>query len=246
VVRQHVEHGLPTVHPVTSPIDDPETLRRILANTEALLLDFDGPICSVFSDFPAPVVADQLRGILAEGGHTTLPEHIQAATDPFDILFYAATLGPTEARYVEAAFTAHEVEAVQTAMPTVAAHDLIHVWKATGRPLAIVSNNSAAAIEVYLNIHDLVSQIDSVAARISVDTTLLKPSPYLVLQVVVALNRTPAFCLLLGDSAADIQAAKAAKTAAIGYANKQGKHNRLVALRPDAVVDRLEQVVDAL
>jgi hypothetical protein len=27
------------------PVDDPDTLRVIFANTDALLLDFDGPVC---------------------------------------------------------------------------------------------------------------------------------------------------------------------------------------------------------
>ena len=103
---------------MTPPVDDPETLRRILANADALLLDFDGPICSVFAGIPASVVADQLRRILAEGNHVDLPPDVQTSDDPFDVLFYAAKLGHDEARYIEAAFTAHEVEAVQSAQAT--------------------------------------------------------------------------------------------------------------------------------
>lgn len=221
---------------MTPPVDDPETLRRILANTEALLLDFDGPICSVFSGFPAPVVADQLRGILAEGGHTNLPATITAATDPFDILFYAATLGPEEAHYVEAAFRAHEVEAVQTAQPTSGAYDLINAWKVTGRRLAIVSNNSRNAIETYLNVHNLRGQVDIIAARTSADTSLLKPSPDLVIQASSALEVQPMGCTLVGDSISDIQAAIAAGVSSVGYANKPRKGSTLATAGSIAVV----------
>lgn len=228
---------------MTPPVDDPETLRRILANTDALLLDFDGPICQVFAGIPAHVVADQLRDILAEGGHTDLPEDARTATDPFDVLFYAAKLGSEEARYVEAAFRAHEVEAVQTAQPTPGAHDLIHAWKATGRPLAIVSNNSRNAVESYLDLHDLRHQVDPIAARTTADTSLLKPSPYLVAQAVNALNTRPVRCTLVGDSISDIQAAKATDIPAIAYANKPGKAERLATADPEATITTIALLV---
>lgn len=48
---------------------------------------------------------------------------------------------------------------------------------------------------------------------------------------------------MIGDSLSDIQAAKAAGTMSIGYANKPGKHDRMLALNPDAVVDRLEDLI---
>jgi len=126
---------------VTPPIDDPEALRDILASTEALLLDFDGPICSVFAGFPAHSVADQLRVVLAEGGYTDLPPDVEQTADPFIVLFHAATFGDEEARYVEAAFRALEADAIRSAKPAAGSHDLIRGWKLTGRPLAIVSNN---------------------------------------------------------------------------------------------------------
>lgn len=230
---------------MTPPIDDPETLRRILANTEALLLDFDGPICSVFSGFPAPIVADQLRGILAEGGHTTLPEPIQTATDPFDILFYAATLGPEEARYVEAAFRAHEVEAMQTAQPTRGAHELIRVWKSVGKQLGIVSNNSGECIEVYLNKHNLETCVDNVSARRSADVGLLKPSPHLVLSAARALATSPSRCAFVGDSRSDLESATAADVAAIGFANKPGKADNLSGFGAP-IIDSVGSIEDLL
>jgi phosphoglycolate phosphatase len=209
------------------PVDDPEALRHLLANTQALLLDFDGPVCSVFAGFPASVVADQLRQTLAEGGHVDIPTEITASDDPFDVLKYAATLGTNETRYVEAAFRAHEVEAIPTAAPTQGAHDLICAWKSTGRPLAIVSNNSTAAVETYLDIYRLKGQIDHIAARTTSDVKLLKPCPHLVDQAVTALGIAANKTVLVGDSATDIEAARAAKVQAIGYANKPGKAEKL-------------------
>ena len=231
---------------MTPPTNDSETLRRILTNTDALLLDFDGPICSVFSGIPAALVANQLRAVLAEGGYTDLPEDVRTAEDPFDVLFYAAKLGQDEARFVEAAFRAHEVEAVQSAQPTPSSTEFMRAWKATGRPLAVVSNNSVAAVETYLDIHDLRADVTHVSARASADVSLLKPSPFLVVDTVSVLTTTASRCALIGDSVTDIQASRAAQVTAIGYANKPGKTEHFEATGVDLVITRIDLLLATL
>lgn len=223
---------------MTPPIDDPEAVRRILSTTEALLLDFDGPICSVFAGFPASVVADQLRDVLTQGGHD-LPEDVRESADPFDVLFYAVKLGANEARFLEATFRAHEVEAVQSAQPTPGAHDLITSWRTTNRPLAVVSNNSVAAVETYLNIHNLRRAVTLISARANADISLLKPSPYLVTNATQQLNTAPFVCAFVGDSLTDVEAAKAAGVRSIAYANKPGKVEDFVSTMPDLIVTTL-------
>jgi HAD superfamily hydrolase (TIGR01549 family) len=235
-----VEHGVDRVHPVTPPVDDIEAVRRILAATEALLLDFDGPICSVFAGFPASVVADQLRDTLTERTRKALPDEVRASPDPFDVLFYAAKLGHDEARYIEAAFRAHEVEAVQSAEPTAGAHELITAWKSTGRPLAIVSNNSIAAVETYLNLHNLRSYIDVVSARPNSDITILKPNPHLVVAAVNAFTREPAAYTMVGDSITDIEAAQRTNVRTIAYANKPSKTETFVSTSACAIITTLD------
>jgi HAD superfamily hydrolase (TIGR01549 family) len=195
---------------MTPPVDDADALREILATTEALLLDFDGPVCSLFAGVPAHVMADQLRDVLAEGGHTNLPAYVEQTSDPFVVLFYAATLGEEEARYVEATFRALETDAVRSAKPTAGSHNFIRSWKLTERPLAIVSNNSVSAITAYLDIHDLSSAINTIAARANANVPLLKPSPHLINEAVKALAGTLTSCTLVGDSSTDIEAARAA------------------------------------
>jgi HAD superfamily hydrolase (TIGR01549 family) len=139
------------------------------------------------------------------------PAHeIEKSDDPFEVLAYAASLGDAEARYVNAAFTAHEVEAITTAKPAPGAHDLIRTWSVTGRPLAIVSNNSTIAIHAYLDLHDLQPHVTHVSARTSPDPALLKPHPHLLTTALTALNVPAAAATFLGDSVTDIQAARAA------------------------------------
>ncbi|MBN6036031.1 HAD family hydrolase [Amycolatopsis sp. 195334CR] len=206
---------------------DEAKARELLANAKALLLDFDGPICSVFAGLPAPAVAEQLRVVLADGGHTDLPESVATTGDPFDVFRYAATLGDDEARYVEAAFTALEVEAIATAEPTPGAHDLIHAWHETDRPLAIVSNNSVTAIRSYMALYDVESIIELVAARSDHRVELLKPNPYLVQQALTFLSESPGQTIMLGDSRTDVEAARAAGAVPVGYTNKSAKERCL-------------------
>jgi HAD superfamily hydrolase (TIGR01509 family) len=229
----------------TPPLNDPETLRHILANTKALLLDFDGPICSVFAGTPALAIADQLRHVLTDGGHN-LPEHIQATGDPFDVLNYAATLGSEEVRYVEATFTAHEIDAIATATPTPGAHRLIHSWHNTGRPLAIVSNNSVAAVSAYVQLHRLDQVVSNISARTPSRTALLKPNPYLITQAASKLGMETAACTMIGDSPADIQAAHSAGSQIIAFAKNAEKRARLTTAKPAEIVQSISIVIDAI
>lgn len=231
---------------MTPPINDPEALRRILANTDALLIDFDGPICDVFAGIPAPVVANQLREVLAGGGYSELPEDVRTAADPFDVLFYAAKLGQNEASYVEAAFRAHEVEAVQSAQSTPGADDLMRAWRGTGRSLAVVSNNSTSAVDTYLDIHDLRATVNVVSARASADISLLKPSPFLVNEAKDRLGVAANRCVLVGDSTTDVQASRAAQVMALGYANKPGKAVDLAEAGVDVVITSMDLLPAAL
>lgn len=157
----------------------------------------------------------------------------------------ASTLGHDEARHVEAAFRAHEVEAVQSAEPTPHTAGVIHAWKATGRQLAVVSNNSSAAVEAYLDIHDLRASIDLISARACADIALLKPSPFLVINVANRLLTPLPRCTLVGDSITDIEASHAAQVTAIGYANKPGKADRLASADATVVITDMSALVAA-
>ena len=70
--------------------------------------------------------------------------------------------------------------------------------------------------------------ISAVVARTEPDTGLLKPHPHLVQRAIDRRRTTPDACVLIGDSATDIPAARAAGTAVIAYANKHGKPDSFV------------------
>ena len=222
---------------MTSPAADSSDLDAIISRTRHLLLDFDGPICSVFAGLPAHIIAGRLRKLL--GDHAPLPAGIARTPDPFEVFTYAATVSTDLAIRVEAEMTGQELAAVATAAPTPYVHDVVTACQNSGRSVSVVSNNSARAVLAYLARHGLDDRISLVIARTSHDPALLKPSPHLITQAVEALDAEPGECTLVGDSVTDVQAARLAGVHSIGYANKPGKRERLSEAGAGAIINSL-------
>src|SRR6266508_3603347 len=179
-------------------------LSRITGRTRHLLLDFDGPICSVFAGTPAGAVADQLRDLLQTEG-VTVPENAVGDQDPLGVLRHSTELGPEWVRRIEAALREAEVAAVRTATPTPQAREVMQACRRSSRPVAVVSNNSRAAVDAYLGAYGLAEYVDVIAARTEPDPGLMKPSPHLIAQAVRELEAELGESTLVGDSVTDIQ-----------------------------------------
>jgi beta-phosphoglucomutase-like phosphatase (HAD superfamily) len=222
---------------MTSPASAGSDLDTIVSRTRHLLLDFDGPICSIFAGLPAATVADRLRKLF--GDHAQLPDEIARTPDPLEVFAYAATVSEDLAARVETEMTDQELAAVATAAPTPYVHEVVTACQNSGRSVAVVSNNSAAAVHSYLARHGLDDRISLVVARTNHDPALLKPSPHLITRAVDALDAEPGECTLVGDSVTDVQGAHLANVQSIGYANKPGKRERLTDAGADAIINSL-------
>jgi phosphoglycolate phosphatase len=222
---------------MTSPTPPGSDLDTIVSRTRHLLLDFDGPICSIFAGLPAATVADRLRKLL--GDHHQLPDNIARTPDPIEVFAYAATISEDLAARVETEMTDQELAAVATATPTPYVHEVVTACQNSGRSVAVVSNNSAAAVHSYLARHALDDRISLIVARTNHDPALLKPSPHLITQAVEALNAEPGECTLVGDSVTDIDGARLASVQSIGYANKPGKQERLTAAGAGTIINSM-------
>ena len=217
---------------MTSPGTDAATLGAIIARTRYLLLDFDGPICSIFAGLPAPTVAEKLRKLFP----CELPEEIANNLDPIEVFKYSATVSDELAARVEAEMADLEVAAVPTADPTPYTHQVIASARESGRIIGVVSNNSPRAVNAYLDRHGLSDGITLVVARTSHNPALLKPNPHLINEAVCGLDADPTATALVGDSLTDIEAAHSAGVASIGYANKLGKRERMTQLRVGVII----------
>jgi phosphoglycolate phosphatase len=215
-----------------APVD---ALDGVLARTCHLLIDFDGPVCSLFAGTPTAPIAARLRAILTSAG-VGLPPAIRNTGDWFEIFAFAAITGPALARQVESELAALESTAARTTAPTPDLADVLTACHDSGRQVAIVSNNSARAVRIYLDLHELTGQIGAVAARTGQDPALLKPSSYLIWQAASELGTVPSACAVIGDSPSDIVAARSARASSIGYAATSGGTRRLLAAGADTII----------
>ena len=227
---------------MTSPGTDAASLGAIVARTRWLLLDFDGPICSIYAGLTDATVAAQLRKLIPG----ELPEEITNTADPIEVFCYSATVSGELAARVEAEMADAEVAAVPTADPTPYVHQVIASARESGRIIGVVSNNGPRAVNAYLDRHGLSDGIRLVVARTSHNPALLKPSPYLINEAVRGLDANPAATTLVGDSFTDIEAAHAAGVASVGYANKPGKRERMTQLRAGAVITSMADLALSL
>jgi phosphoglycolate phosphatase-like HAD superfamily hydrolase len=210
-----------------------------------LLLDFDGPICSVFAGMSDDTVAKKLRRRLAAAG-VAIPVEVRSISDPLEVFRAVAARGRDVGQRAQRELTLLEVQAVRTAQPTDGAAELITAARQSGRSVTIVSNNSGQAVTAYLTDHHLAPYVSVVIGRDDPNPAHMKPSPYRVRQTVQILQAVSAECVLVGDSVSDITAAHAADVAAIGYANKPGKQERLAQAGADAVITRLVDLIESI
>jgi beta-phosphoglucomutase-like phosphatase (HAD superfamily) len=221
------------------------TLRQIIGGTGHLLLDFDGPICSVYAGMPAPGVAKQLRDALTVA-RFPLPADIENEDDPLEVFRAAAQISPDAAASAQQLLTIFETRAIPTARPTRGSADLIITAYRTGRTVTIVSNNSSAAIGAYLADHRLDGYIRAIVARDDHDPERMKPSPYRVREAVSLLDAEHSECVLVGDSTTDVLAGHLAGISVIGYADKPGKAEAFAGVQAVAVTTDLAEITTAL
>lgn len=221
-------------------------LARLLSEVGAVLLDFDGPVCSIFAGYPAPQVAAELVDVLRLHG-VDVPPDLASEPDPLEVLRRTGVVGHHGiTRAVEDALCAAERRAVETAEATPYGREVIVAARQAGMPVAAVSNNSAGAVIAYLEAHRLAGYVSPVVGRAYADPDRMKPNPEPILQAVRALGEPPSRCVLVGDSLSDIHGARAAGVRVIGYANRPAKAETFNAAGADVVIVSMGEIAGAL
>lgn len=219
-------------------------LAAVLDTTTHVLLDFDGPVCDVFAGYPAHHIAEHLRHLLTDTHDLVLPDDVLATEDPLHVIRRTADLAPQLSTTIDTALRAAELQAITTAATAPGSAELLAACQATGRPVAIVSNNSAEAIHTYLKLYDLVGLVAHVQGRDPHDPNLMKPNPHPLHQALTALDAKAAGAVLIGDSLTDIQAARAAGIRVIAHANRPHKTTELA--HADAVTTSMHRIAEVM
>ncbi|MEU1862086.1 MULTISPECIES: HAD family hydrolase [Streptomyces] len=223
-----------------------DLLTETLANARVILFDFDGPVCDVFAGLPAPEVARELTALLAAQDEAAATKASQT-DDPIEVLRIAHEADAELGQRIEQALTAAEVRAVAVAgRPTPGAAEALRAARSAGRGVAVVSNNSAECVGVFLELHGLEGYVTKIVGRPSKQPHLMKPNPFPLITAAEQMHIDVTSCTLIGDSLTDIQAAHAAGATVIGYANKPHKSEAFIEARADAVTQDMQAIADAL
>src|SRR5262249_23592563 len=110
--------------------------------------------------------------------------------------------------------------------------------------LGIVTSNACEVVSAVLQRHRLAPAFEPILAR--GDAVLLKPSPDGLLLCCARMDVAPARCIYVGDSATDMQAARAAGMAAIGVGAGMSGVEELIVAGAAMVFDDLGGLLTAL
>lgn len=207
----------------------------LVARAQVVLLDFDGPICSVFAGHPAVRAVTATLRALEAAGFEVRPEWLNRE-DPHRLLVDVMAQIPEAAGVVEDALTRAEVHAVDSATITAGVTDLIDQVKGAGGSWAVVSNNSHASIARFCVREDFARTPSIIVGRPQGEPHLMKPNPFSLGRALELLRIHASDAVFIGDSVSDIQAGKAVGIPTIGYANKPAKPKLLTAALADAVI----------
>ncbi|GAA2346486.1 HAD family hydrolase [Saccharopolyspora halophila] len=203
-----------------------------------VLLGFDGPICAAFSGSSDREFFLELQALFPE----RLPERLRAGPDPFAVLEHALQHDGLVER-VEQKLRQLEIRAVSRASPTPAAAELLRALHGRGVRAAVVSNLSEHAVQAYLHARGLAGSVAAVSARTSSQLAELKPAPFLLQQAMNQLGAAAEECVMIGDSAADLEAARHAGTAIIAYGAEPSERERFEPHQPDAIIGSMAELV---
>ena len=215
-------------------------LAQVVASTDSMLLDFDGPVSPLFADGRAHQVLELVRSRLVDEG-VELPPDLRVTSDPLD--FYRARNRIVAPQTVVNALDEAEVWAAGAAPITDGAEHLLVNCLRANLPVVIVSNNSGRAVKHFLRVHRL--SVRAVVARGKSGRLPLKPAPQMLLAGAMF---TPGLrsTFIFGDSVSDIEAAHAAGIASVGFGKNPRRAVELADAKATVVVNDVCTLADAI
>jgi HAD superfamily hydrolase (TIGR01509 family) len=220
-------------------------LEDVIGQVDALLLDFDGPVCRLFAGYPNSRAAKVERDFLSAHG-IEVPTESVGTSDPLRLLQWTGTHQPALIADVEERLLVAERTAAKTAAPTVHADTVLKNASESGLGIAVVSNNSAPAVRTYLEMRGLSAYVSAICGRIPGHPELMKPNPLLVVRACQFLGARADRCVLVGDSATDMEAAGAAGARSVGYAKAPDRVAVLESAGAEIVIEDMAVLAEAI
>lgn len=219
-------------------------------STKCVLLDFDGPVCALFSAHPAHAVARGLERLGTAPLSSVRPGHARGRTDDPYVLLQEAFADPVSvedgtADALERLLTEEEMIAAEGARPTVDADTVIRALHEAGHTLAVTTNNSARSVERYLARVGLTELFAGhVHGRVPGAPLRLKPDPDVLLRALSSTGASARDAVMVGDHPRDLGAALAAGVGFVGYARDARKAAQLREAGASAVAGSLGRVLE--
>jgi HAD superfamily hydrolase (TIGR01549 family) len=223
---------------------DPDRLAHFLRSVEFVLFDFDGPICDLFANGRAPEAAERMVGFLVGRG---LPlSELKDRRSPADVLQdgfrYFSRRDPAVAKKLAKMIVREESEAARLAIPTDELDPLLKELAKSGCRVAIATNNSPRAVQVYVDKHALVESFHGLIYGRK-RPARMKPDPDCLSRAMRKMGAAGDRVLMLGDSPADAEAAARAGVLFVGFAGEEpDKRAALEALDVEHVIDALSEL----
>lgn len=212
-----------------------------------ILFDLDGTLIDSVPDIAAaanllletenlpPLTVDQVRGMIGNG----IAKLVERAFEAHGITLEGDAQAAMTARMMEI-YKDHLT--VETTLLDGAEH-ILRAYARVGFRLAVVTNKPEAFSREILEHFDLGEVISVVVGG---DTgPVRKPAPDMLLHALAELDASPSDALMVGDSPADIDAAKAASMASVAV---RGGYTRIPVddLGADIVIDSLGELPGAI
>ncbi|GAB4086448.1 hypothetical protein GCM10028784_30780 [Myceligenerans cantabricum] len=208
----------------------------------AILLDFDGPVTRLMPPSVAADAAEDARRGLFNAA-VPVPRSLDKTKDHLEVLRHAGTLDRVAIRMTDDACIKAEVAAAARSEPTPGAREMLKATAKRGQEVVIISNNAPEAIEAFLNRVDLAGYVELIIGRPPRRPDLMKPNPFMVRGALTRIGIPAADAVMIGDSAGDMRAARAAGVPAVGFARTPGKVKILLEAGADEVTEDMAELV---
>jgi HAD superfamily hydrolase (TIGR01509 family) len=223
-------------------------LHALLQSAKCVLFDFDGPVCRLFHGHPPAKVADRMRRLLARLGETDLWTEVAGYADPYRVLSHVAHAPGRDAAAIalEQLLTEEELTAVATARATPGTYELVTRLVRSGRQIAVTTNNSERSVRAYLHRIGLAEPFGPHIHGRTADAKHLKPDPHCLHRALASTRAAPEDTVMIGDTAADLQAARTARVSFVGFAGlTDSRHATAFGTgRADLVVHRMRELLN--